>query len=368
MTRILFVFVAAIVACLTLYQWVLDEDGAIRMYNEQISLTSLTRDKPTIPNLVHYVYVLKNSSSDELAFSFGDYLSMAASSYYLRPTKLFLHTDAPAETIKRAQKGLSGKWSRLMFDLPGFTVMPATVPRTANNGMEINIMEHKSDFVRVAAVKAHGGLYVDFDVYPLRDLRSLRHSGFQGVVGRQLEGSVNSGTFLSAPGSKMIKLWHREMYEVYDGSWEEHSNSVIRRVSENLISEPGEALILERNAFAPGSWTSQDASHLFEVHDDVESNLAHLDEEDTDPLIHRDHKYDGNMTLIPSDRPSWATNWSQSFLLHAFKPSRTNTKPAGFDQVTPRYVLEGKSNFARAVYPVAKNLYKRGLITEEEIQ
>lgn len=35
-------------------------------------------------------------------------------------------------------------------------------------------MEHKSDFVCVKAVNDLGGVYIDWDVHPLRDIKSGR--------------------------------------------------------------------------------------------------------------------------------------------------------------------------------------------------
>ncbi|PHH74534.1 hypothetical protein CDD82_4892 [Ophiocordyceps australis] len=39
----------------------------------------------------------------------------------------------------------------------------------------------------------------------------------------------------------------------------------------------------------------------------------------------------------------------------------------GFDFVSPRYVLEKRSNFARALYPVAKKMYDEGVIEMDDL-
>ncbi|KAK4233206.1 hypothetical protein C8A03DRAFT_19665, partial [Achaetomium macrosporum] len=59
-------------------------------------------------------------------------------------------------------------------------------------------------------------------------------------------------------------------------------------------------------------------------------------------------------------------DWSHTYLLHAFTPDRWQHKVPGFEHITPRYVLERRSNFARAVYPVAKVLFEQGLINVDD--
>ncbi|KAJ3473884.1 hypothetical protein NLG97_g10086 [Lecanicillium saksenae] len=136
-----------------------------------------------IPNTVHYVYILANTSGN-FNFAFSEVLSIYAASHYLKPDAIYLHTNAPAEALERARSGEAGKYTRLLFEVPNLKIAHVEVPTHARTGKEITAMEHKSDFVRVAAMREHGGVYLDFDVHPLRDLRSLRESGFAAVTGR----------------------------------------------------------------------------------------------------------------------------------------------------------------------------------------
>jgi hypothetical protein len=203
-------------------------------------------------------------------------------------------------------------------------------------------------------MREFGGIYIDFDVHPLRDVQVLRESGFQAIGGRQLGGQLNSGTFMSKKGSKLINLWAEDMHKVYDGGWTTHSNDVITRLGERLVADPGEMLIMEREAFAPGSWNDVDCINLFGVHNETTSNLENMDLEAHLP------SFDINS---PEILPSWATDWSRTYLLHAFKPQRSGVSVYGFNRITPRYVLERRSNFARAVYPIARILHDRGLLS-----
>ncbi|KAL2752032.1 glycosyltransferase family 32 protein [Sodiomyces alcalophilus JCM 7366] len=311
-----------------------------------------------IPNQVHFVYVLADPAAD-FGLRFSHYLSIYAAWRHWNPEKMYLHTNAHASSVDRATNGTSGKWDGLIFNMPGLEVRHAEVPTHADNGREIQDLEHKSDFVRVKAVRELGGVYIDWDVHALRDVRVLRESGFRAVAGRQLGGQVNSGVFMSVAGGKLMALWEEGMHEAYTGGWTTHSNEVITKFAERLVAEPGEALIMEREAFAPGSWNAEDNDMLFAVHEDVPSNLANVTQGDALPGF--DEGF-ADRWERPGDSPSWERDWPRSYMLHAFSPHRFGHKVTGFKHITPRYVLERRSNFARAVYPIAREMYNEGII------
>ncbi|GAB1310822.1 Glycosyl transferase [Madurella fahalii] len=325
--------------------------------------TSMTCDarvpNGAIPNYVHFVYILPDSSKD-FNFEFSHFLSIYAAWFYWRPDSIFLHTNvrAGSESIVRARQGLAGKWNKLIFTLFDIQINTVEVPTHAGNGVEIQGMEHKSDFVRVKAVYEFGGIYIDWDVHALRDIRPLRESGFKAIAGRQLGGQVNSGTFMSVKHGKMIKLWMDGMNVAYTGGWTTHSNEIITKYSQRLVREAGEMLIMERDAFAPGSWNNDDTDDLFGLRDGP-SNLADISQ--GDPLPSFDESFSDRWDH-PDRYPSWARDWSHTYLMHAFAPNRWGHKVDGFEHITPRYVLNRTSNFALAVYPVASHMYAEGLI------
>ncbi|KAG9253231.1 uncharacterized protein F5Z01DRAFT_675146 [Emericellopsis atlantica] len=308
-----------------------------------------------IPNIVHFVYILANESKG-FNFEFSHFLSMYAVSLYWEPDTIFLHTnvDPDGTAVARARDGFGGKWNKLIFTYFNLDIRKVEVPSYANNGVKIQGLEHKSDFVRVKAVQEHGGIYIDWDVHALRDVKSLRQSGFNAVAGRQAHGQINSGTFMSKKGAKMIDMWTDGMHEAYNGGWTTHSNEVITRVGELLVQEPGEMLILERDAFAPGSWESKDTDNLFQSH--------------AEPAGFTEHELAAMRSLrlaeseTPGDVPEWAWNWSHTYLLHAFSPDRWHQKVHGYDHISPAYVLRRDSNFGRAVYPAVLHMYREGLI------
>lgn len=217
---------------------------------------------------------------------------------------------------------------------------------------------------RCAATTA---VYLDFDVHPLRDVRPLRESGFRAVAGRQqgdADAEVNSGVLMSAPRSRMVELWSEGMGEAFTGEWSAHCNGALTAVCERLVAEPREVLIMERNAFAPGSWIKDDTIRLLEVHADETSSLDMMGPGGHLPRNDEEEEEEERMTRwpVPKRRPAWAQDWSRTYMLHAFNHNQDDFEIPGFDRITPRYVLERRSNMARAVYPVARDLFEHGLI------
>ena len=168
---------------------------------------------------------------------------------------------------------------------------------------------------------------------------------------------------MSVKGSKMIRFWVKGMHERYDGGWTTHSNAVITRVAQKLTREPGEMLIMERDAFSPGSWTEGDTKSLWMTHDDTPANLANFTTGDTLPTF-KEEEFD-QWEADDEERPDWARDWSWTYMLHAFWPHDPPSEDK-YPDVNPRYVLERRSNFARAVYPIAKDMYDSGLIEIED--
>ncbi|KEY66573.1 hypothetical protein S7711_10523 [Stachybotrys chartarum IBT 7711] len=163
----------------------------------------------TIPNVVHFVYLVPDLDGD-FVFQFSHFLLIYGAWYYWQPSIIYIHTNAGTNGmgVMRARKGQAGKWAHHIFTLfENLEIRTMKVPSHADNGEEIKVMEHKSDFVRVRAVDELGGIYIDYDVHALRDIRVIRDSGFKAIAGRQKGGQINSGTFISARKSKMTKPW-----------------------------------------------------------------------------------------------------------------------------------------------------------------
>ena len=169
--------------------------------------TTGNTSQPTIPNLVHYVWLLKDPS--ELRLSFKVFISIYSAHLFWRPERIYIHTDATPPVIDRAREN-GTLWTKRILAIPNLTFHHVDVPMTTAKGVEIKWTEHKADFLRLGALREFGGVYLDTDAIPLRDVADLRASGFRNVIGQQLGLAVwatnylNNGVMMAARGSNLM--------------------------------------------------------------------------------------------------------------------------------------------------------------------
>jgi hypothetical protein len=329
-------------------------------YVPGLSSLSISSTSRPIPSIVHYVYLKKDEQSI-LHFTFQDFLSVYASILYFNPTSILIHTDHNASYLEEAAtKG--NLWTRkILTSFPN--IVKANIveaPTHAGNGKEIWRIEHKSDFVRIEQVHATGGIYLDWDVLPLRPLQPLLESGFESVVGRQPGGKVNNGAFMAQKGSSFTGLMNKEGNKVFDGGWETHSIKLALAVSERLMKTPKKVLIMEERAFSPTSWRAPSPEQLFAPHNETPVPVT--------PLRNDDFNNDPELVweAEKSEKREWELDFSPSYLLHAYK-QRGDPIP-GFEAVTLPYVLKRESNYALAAWPVVQHALDNGIVEEVDVE
>lgn len=311
-----------------------------------------------IPNIVNFVYILADPKDGQFGIQFSQYLSIYAASYRWRPDTIYLHTnvDVSSNAVQQAKSGNSGQWAQRFFDVPNLKISTVDVPTHTALGKEIRSVEHQSDFVRVQALHDHGGIYIDLDVHALQDITPLRKSGYSAIGGKQFGGSLNSGAFMAAPYSRLTKEWMQRMHKVYDGGWTTHSNSALTAITHQLsTNERCEMMALPQAAFAPVGWLGFDQQRLFDNHYAAQ-DLRQVVGKDSLADFAQDHR---------SSMLDWAHDFHCTYLLHAFSIKKMRH---GFTDngISPRYVLERRSVFARTVYPILQDMYRNGHVNESD--
>ena len=305
------------------------------------NLHGVTLHRPAIPNVLHFTQLQKNEHAT-LHFSFQDFLAMYSALRLMKPSKIYIHTSFNETMIDRAIQGGS-KWTRMMLTAFPDVVQVNYVEALSHvNDREVYNIEAKSDFVRWEQVAKHGGIYLDWDVLTLRDIRVLRESGFNAIVGRQPGGLINSGVFMCQKGSTLAYLMRRDQYIVFDNGWETHAVTLLTHISERLVQSRNEVLIMDEKAFGPTGWWPESVDNLFAPHNDTKIPLHPQLNDPTDNAMNRwDNK---------ARSQEWEMDYSSTYLLHAYK-ARGHQVP-GFEGVSVRYVLDRNSNYALAAWPV----------------
>jgi hypothetical protein len=167
-------------------------------------------DRPqrqSIPNLIHYVWLLQDPAVFSL--NFKAFISIYSANIRWKPERIYLHTDASAEVIALARRD-GDLWTRRILGLPGITLNYVTAPLVTSKGIQVVQMEHKSDFVRLEVLRDFGGVYLDMDCVPLRSISNLLDSGYANVVGGQAgltmrsTGYLDNGIMMAVPHSVLM--------------------------------------------------------------------------------------------------------------------------------------------------------------------
>ncbi len=327
---------------------------------------SNTTHATEIPNIVHYVWLLRDPRVFRLEFKV--FVSVYSSHLYLKPDTIYIHTDSSPEVYKEAKQS-GDAWTRRILGLPNVVYNQVNPLSSTNKGIAIKHLEHKADFLRIEALQRFGGLYLDTDAVPLRDITPLRQSGFANILGQNAAlkmkhtGYINNGVMMSIPNSNFMDIWHQASHEFFDGRWETASIALLTDLGNRLAAIPHEVLILQPNAFAPMSWELGDQKRLFTPHSDVRAAGGRLHIGNRDPK-EEDSCRDKIRWLQEEERPGkadWEVEFTSTYVLHAFDDHIK--KIWGWDhQINLEYVLARQSNYAREVYPAIRHAIAAGII------
>jgi hypothetical protein len=324
-----------------------------------------------IPNIVHYIWLL----ADPTVFSldFAVFVGVYSAHLYYKPDRIYIHTDASPELWER-QKTSGDLWTKRVLNLPGVTPNHVKHPRKTSLGQELDTFGVKSDIVRGDALREFGGVYLDTDAIPLRDIAPLRNSGFANVVGGQGAirtrwiGYINTGVWLSRPHSNLAELYTMAMDKFYKGQWA-LSIDILGDLAFRLHAMPGEVLVMHARAFSPTSWEDEGQEAIFRPHRDTPSAQGMLDKLSEAPTELQNTCADALAWLAereqPGRREKWELDFSGTYIMHAFDGA-AHRVPDWDAKITLKYVLARQSNYARAVYPAIWHAVEAGIIAKEE--
>lgn len=129
---------------------------------------------------------------------------------------------------------------------------------------------HHSDFIRLAQLLKHGGIYADIDTL---FINAPEPSLFEKscVLGREdpvlnpatgrLETSLCNAMIFAEPGAPFVRRWLEEMPAAFDGSWSNHSCQLAARLH---ARHPEEVHVEPARTFYPYMWTPEQLRRLFE--------------------------------------------------------------------------------------------------------
>lgn len=340
-------------------------------------------ETPTIPNIVHFVHLVRGSDSEPvIEFPFRQFVAIYSAHYYLNPDKIYIHTNLEDHILQTAINASTSPYVRVLLKLPNLIFNFESTPLKTTGKKEITELAHRSDFIRTRVLKKWGGLYLDDDAYVVRDMKPLRDSGFRTIAGRQEDGQVCNAVIMAAPESALISVFYALQDQTFDGGWTTHSVGLLSRLAQEFSGADNEMLILEREVFYRLGFNKEDLIDLYHKYRD---DSPKRDENDGiiigpprtgDPIITSSDCQ--NITSYLSSFQTKTKNknknqenqldWRGSYIIHGWTTrllSYDNADNVMFGTkggITLDYVLEKKSRFASVMYPVVKHAVDSGLV------
>ncbi len=218
--------------------------------------------KCRVPNLVHFVYGMREDRSDR-PFSLVHYVAFRSALETHGPARLVLHTGyVPA-----------GPWWEAIA--PHVQVRIVEVP-TSIHGNTLDRPEHRSDIVRLDALLEFGGLYLDMDTISVRPVDSLRHHrcvlGIESTPGTGSHGLSNA-VVMAEPGSAFLQRWRAAYTSFNQDYWNTHSVVLPRLLAQQ--APPGEVHAEPVESFHWPSWDETGIRSMFEESHDYPGAFVH---------------------------------------------------------------------------------------------
>ena len=245
----------------------------------------------TIPRHFHFIFGLRPQIEP---FHWLHYLCLESCRQVHRPEAIFFHYD---------HEPFGPLWERIKphLNLRRIERKPLASTRYDGSYEARRVWSsglsyaHESDFLRLALLLEHGGIYADMDTLFLKPIpdRLLAHDCVMGEEGALpddrgiLRPSLCNAWIAARKGSSFIAGWLDESERVFDGRWNTHSCHLASRLWERW---PDEIRVLPQRYCFRHNWSGTGVANLFENDDaDVRGVLslhlwAHLwwDEQRTD--------------------------------------------------------------------------------------
>ena len=163
-----------------------------------------------VPNIVHFIHF------DKTELSFVDYIVLRAVLLHQAPDKIFIHTNTP-------EAPLTGKywdWVRKDEKLwPLIHVVFLELPdkifgQDLNDGFRVY---HGSDIGRIRLLMNYGGIYLDNDVFVIKNLDKYRKYEF--VLNWDEDQSLGTQVLIAHKDARFLKKWLECYREYFPDRW-----------------------------------------------------------------------------------------------------------------------------------------------------
>jgi hypothetical protein len=218
----------------------------------------LSLSVPMIPNIIHFIFGLREQKED---FLFSFYLSVLSAYVVNKPDTIYFYYHYEPK----------GVWWEKLKKIPSLVLQIVDLP-THFGAKPIFKTAHRADKLRMDILYNHGGIYMDIDTISVRSYKSfLQNEVVLGIEDTKKKAICNA-FMMSIPKSQFFTIWLKNYEHNFDPQgWGEASILLPGIVAERY---PSFLTLKEQRAFFYPSWNEIDK--IFVIDHDIPSELVTL--------------------------------------------------------------------------------------------
>ena len=205
-------FVTGSLAILSLYPFASDDENfehANRIQFEDFD-NQTGAEHFIVPNVVHFIHY------DKTELSFVDYVVLRAAMRNHRPDAIFIHSNIP----EAPRIGKYWDWIRKDVELWSRIKFLYLEAPTEIFGQQLSTgwrLHHGSDIGRIRLLMKYGGIYLDNDVYVIKNLDKYRK--FEFVINWDENQFMGTQVIVAHKDARFLKEWLETYREYHSDRW-----------------------------------------------------------------------------------------------------------------------------------------------------
>ncbi|CAG8582102.1 17972_t:CDS:2, partial [Racocetra persica] len=202
-----------------------------------------------VPKILHYVYV--NEDPDNLPFDFVHWLAMTSAIETIKPEKTYFHCIYEPKSY----------WYQLIK--PKLSIRETRIV-TEIFGNPVQVLQHKSDVIRMEVLRDFGGIYLDIDIIVFQPFDDLLYDDFTMGIEEAWEQFLCNAVIISRPFAPFLTRWIQGYKNFDDSNWNSHSTRLPYQMSKEYSYD---IHVLNKTAFFWPTWLEEHLQLVFKSND-----------------------------------------------------------------------------------------------------
>eukprot|EP00092_Neocalanus_flemingeri_P020917 GFUD01022661.1.p1 GENE.GFUD01022661.1~~GFUD01022661.1.p1 ORF type:complete len:668 (+),score=143.82 GFUD01022661.1:36-2039(+) len=223
-----------------------------------------------VPNLIHYVHF------DKKSLNFVSLICMLSAHYNHKPSRTFIHTNIQLE----------GHYFDIYKKVVGDKLKIHKVEKPTHVfGQKLSSVQHSADVARIKLLMKYGGIFLDEDVFVVKNLNRFRH--YECAIGWPVSQNIGTQVLVAHRDARFLPLWLAQYQNYRPSMWYYNAGeaptknvlakqeSLVHRVAREFGVENLADQLYKKNWTG---WVNRYTIHLLDRHKEYLTNTGEFTE------------------------------------------------------------------------------------------